>query len=288
MSELERTNFRLDYASDRERVIRGRIVKPAGRAGPPFVILLHGFKGFMDWGFFPLLAERLAERGLAALSFNMSGSGLGRDLQTFSEPAAFERNTYSRELEDLELVRAHASRAAFGELDTARAGIFGHSRGGAIALLHAAERGDYRAVATWAALADLGRWDEATQEVWKRQGWIPIVNTRTGQEFRLRRDVLDDWAANRERFDVLAACRRLRAPALVVHGGRDDSVDPHAAEELAASLKDVRTLILPDAGHTFGATHPLLETGPDLERVLSATVGFFAGELGEASTRLRG
>ena len=42
----------------------------------PTVIICHGFKGFMEWGFFPPLAELLVERGFTVIRFNYSGSGM--------------------------------------------------------------------------------------------------------------------------------------------------------------------------------------------------------------------
>src|SRR5262245_29396147 len=42
----------------------------------PAVVVCHGFKGFMEWGFFPYVASLLAERGFAAVRFNLSGAGM--------------------------------------------------------------------------------------------------------------------------------------------------------------------------------------------------------------------
>lgn len=41
-------------------VIRGNVHLPDNPKGAPVVILCHGFKGFKDWGFFPITADRLA------------------------------------------------------------------------------------------------------------------------------------------------------------------------------------------------------------------------------------
>src|SRR6185436_8082220 len=106
---LEERRFQLEDARDPLRTIRGRLVYPSGaEAGERLahVLVLHGFKGFMDWGFHPELARRLAARGLAAVHFNFSGSGLGEDGERFTEERAFFENTPTRELEDVERVRA--------------------------------------------------------------------------------------------------------------------------------------------------------------------------------------
>ena len=284
--------FELRLESSPDRVVRGRAVYPGEPEGAPatshpWVLVLHGFKGFMDWGFFPLLAERLAGAGIASVLFNTSGSGIGPDLESFTEQEAFARATLSRQLEDIERVRAHALSGALRGLDPARAGLFGHSRGGGLGLVHAAEAGGYRALVTWAALDDADRYDDASKVAWRRDGSLPIVNSRTGQVLRLDVEVLDDFEANRARFDIPAACGRLAAPTLLLYGSGDESVHPSALGRLWDALPNGEAHLVPGAGHTFGAVHPLPRDphGPaggrvgladELELALGKTVAWFA------------
>ncbi len=274
--------FRLVDPDDPSRVIRGRIDVPsdsAQRAALPCVILVHGFKGFMDWGFFPLLARRIAERGMIAVRFNMSGSGIGDDDQTFTEHEAFARNTITRELEDLERVRAWLDTQCVARVDTKRVALLGHSRGGGVALLHGAQRGDYRSIVTWSSIASVDRYDELTKRAWREQGFIVVHNARTGDDHRIDLTALDDVERNAERLDLLAACRRLATPTLLVHGSDDTTVPVESVDELAAAFAhgNARTLIIPGTGHTFGVGHPLdahapASEHPALEAAVSASV----------------
>jgi pimeloyl-ACP methyl ester carboxylesterase len=156
-----------------------------------------------------------------------------------------------------------------------------------MALLHAAHRGDYRAVVTWAALSNLDRWDDATKALWRRQGWFPIVNARTGQEFRLQIDLLEDFEAHADKLDVRAACRRLATDVLLVHGADDESVDSAAQAELAGLLRNVRCSTLSGTGHTFGANHPLTAVAPSLRCAVDETLDFFSKRLHERPTESR-
>ena len=70
--------------------------------------------GFKDWGFFPYVADRLARAGLAVVSFNFSGAGVGDGSDTFEEPERFGHNTYSNELRDLDIVLDGVTKGAFG------------------------------------------------------------------------------------------------------------------------------------------------------------------------------
>ena len=166
MATFDTRPFQLTWPDDASRVIRGRVTLPSGHSSGalPWVLVLHGFKGFMDWGFFPELSRRIARGGMAAVAFNTSGSGIGEDLMSFTEEDAFAKATITRQLEDVERVRRCASSGELASLDPSRAGLFGHSRGGGVAYLHAAETGAYRALATWAAVADMDRFDGATKD----------------------------------------------------------------------------------------------------------------------------
>ena len=92
--------------------------------------------------------------------------------------------------------------------------------------------------------------------------------------------MLEDVEANREALDIVAAARRVTAPTLLIHGTHDEAVTPSSLERLGEALPNASTLLLEGAGHTFGAAHPLVEVGPDLERVLAATVGHLLEHLG--------
>jgi uncharacterized protein len=218
------------------------------------VIVVHGFKGFKDWGFFPWTAQRLMQHRLAVCRFNMSRSGIGDDPETFGRLDLFEFDTYSTQLRDLAAVVRHAQRK-FPNLPTF---LLGHSRGGGVALLGAQDVPNLHGVVTWAAISRVDRWDEATQREWRRRGVMEVENARTKQIMRMSPVMLDDYEANASRLDVLAATARLRVPLLVLHGGRDESVPVEEGRLIASRASEVSLVVLHRAGHTFNAIHPLV------------------------------
>ena len=142
-----------------------RIERPVAAALPrPVAILCHGFKGFMDWGFFPYLSTRLASAGFVAVSLNASGSGVGDDPLVMDDEEAFFRDTYSKQLEDIARVRAFV-RELEG-VDGEQEVLVGHSRGGGMGIVSAAEDPP-AALVTWAAIDDPDRFDEATKALWR-------------------------------------------------------------------------------------------------------------------------
>jgi len=224
------------------------------------VIVVHGFKGFMDWGFFPWLAESLCGHELAVCRFNMSRCGVGGRGDQFDRLDLFERDTYSIQLADLRAV-ANYCRSQFPSLPTF---LLGHSRGGGVAILGADVVDDLTGVITWSAISRVDRWDDATKEQWRRDGFIEVVNARTKQVMRMSTDMLDDAEANRERLDIGAAVSRLRVPLFVVHGARDESVPVSEASVIASHAVDVSKMIIDSATHTYNAIHPLVHVPPQL------------------------
>jgi pimeloyl-ACP methyl ester carboxylesterase len=261
------------------------LVNRSSRPGErPTVVICHGFKGFIEWGFFPYLAELLADRGLTVVRFNFPGSGMQPGDELVTDPEAFAHATFSQDLADLRaLLAALGDQVAPGLVDLRRLGLFGHSRGGGTALLAAADAhwsSRIRALVTWSAVSTYDRLTDAEKLRWRQQGWTPVVNARTGQELVLDRRVLDDLEQHREALDLLAAAERRQAPWLLVHGDADETVPVSEARTLAEHAAGEGCLIeIPQASHTFGVTHPFAGPTPQLVTALNATQDWFRKEL---------
>jgi dipeptidyl aminopeptidase/acylaminoacyl peptidase len=265
--------------------IRGDLYLPDA-ARPPLVVLIHGFKGFKDWGFFPWLGHHMAQAGLAAACINLSHCGIGTNPETFERLDLFERDTWGKRLFDIGQVLEAAGHGLLtdkGEPNPSRLGLLGHSMGGGAALLTAARDARVRSVATLAGVAQANRIpDRIAREQLAALGHVAIENTRTKQTMRIGHAFFDEVWGHPEAFDILAAARRLDVPWLIVHGADDETVPLSEAHELLDAANDaprggenVRMLTLDGTGHTFGAGHPF--TGPPvmLERAADAIASHF-------------
>jgi dienelactone hydrolase len=257
-------------------------VRAGGRSTPrPAVVLMHGYKGFKDWGLWPSLAERLARAGFSAVTFNLSGSGVD-DAGEFVFPERFGHNTYSAELQDLRRVMDLLTDGELGVAPPTAIGLLGHSRGGGMSVLFAAGDRRVRALVTWAAISTVVRWPAATRAAWRKAGVLPVENARTRQVLPQYTDVLDDIDDHAGALDIEAAAGRIAVPWLIVHGGADEAVPLLEGERLAAAASPAvaRFVPIPEAGHTFGAAHPMPAAAPPaLGRAVDATLGFFSAEL---------
>lgn len=253
-----------EIASDEGLPIRGNIDAPSDPRA--LVVVVHGFKGFKEWGFFPWLAEDLCAEGLAMVRFNMSRSGIGENLETFDRLDLFRDDTYSTQVADL-MTTVRYAQSRFDSLPTF---LVGHSRGGGVALLAARQVSRLHGVATWSAISHVDRWDAGTKKKWRADGYMDVENQRTKQMMRMSTAILEDAG----KHDIMAAVEKLKVPMLVVHGARDESVPVEEGREIAARARDASLLIIGSAGHTFNAIHPLVHVPRELTYAAAVTSHF--------------
>lgn len=254
-------------------------VRAGDRATPrPAVVVLHGYKGFKDWGMFPPACERLARAGFVAVSLNASGAGVDAEGR-FTDARRFAANTYGAERDDLAAVVDALAAGALGVAAPTAIGLLGHSRGGAVAALQAARDPRVRALVTWAAIGRLRRWDDAEAAAWRARGSRDVVNARTGEVLPQSTALLDE--VERGALDLDAAVAAIAVPWLLLHGTADEAVPLAEGEALAARARPgvARLEALPGAGHTFGTRHPWAGTTPEFEAALAATTRWFGRHL---------
>ena len=246
--------------------------------GAPVIIIVHGFKGFKNWGFFPDLSERLAMAGYVTLTPNFSRNGIGYDYNTFEHLDKFAENTHSHEMKDLQMVIDHICSEKIGKrtIDVERIALLGHSRGGGTAILKAAELGDrITCIVTWASVSTFFRFDDSQIAQWKKAGFIEIENSRTKQMMRMNKAYWDDLYKNK--YDILKAAKVLENPALFIHGQEDTSVSPKDSQEIhdicASYVK--RLELIENTGHTFGITHPMEKASQEYEMACLFTESWF-------------
>ncbi|GAA4004939.1 hypothetical protein GCM10022408_15930 [Hymenobacter fastidiosus] len=258
----------------------------------PVVVFVHGFKGFKDWGHFNVLAHYFARQGFVFVKLNLSHNGLvvggTGDLEDLE---AFGRNNFSLELDDIgvlldELFRGRPELPA-AELDLSRLALIGHSRGGGLVLLKAAEDPRVKAVITWAAISNINPgWTEELMQHWQQQGVFHVENSRTRQLLPLYYQIVENYHANRLRLDIAHNVRRkLRQPLLITHGDQDETVPLARAHELHKLKPNAELLVLPNVTHNFGGAHPWQsdELPAESEQVAGASVAFLRRTLGVGS-----
>ena len=236
--------------------------------GKPVVIYAHGFNGFKDWGNFDLIAKQFAEAGFVFIKFNFSHNGTTPEQpEEFADLEAYGNNNYTKELDDLTVVIDFSEAA---HADSASIFLLGHSRGGGIALIKAAEDARVKGVVTWASVAECktpwGSWSLERMEEWEETGVEYYTNARTKQQMPLYYQLYKNYLQNQLRLNIERAIKTLEIPILICHGSADPAVQKaHDLHEWQPSSE----LFIVDSDHVFGRKHPWEgETLPEVMQVV--------------------
>lgn len=236
------------------KAIIGDLTYDAKNTKAPLVIFVHGFKGFKDWGAHNLVARYFAQNGYRYLKFNLSHSGVSPEKPNdVSDLEVFASNTVSKEMVDVDLVIDYALQ----NLNVKELYLIGHSRGGGLSILQAASNPHVKALMTWSSIADFSSlWGKSKEAEWRKAGKIYVVNARTKEEMPLNVSLLEDFEANKEKLDILAAAKQINIPWLIVQGDEDVNVPLAIAQQLANANPTSRLVKIEGANHVYGASHP--------------------------------
>ena len=248
----------------------------------PLVIFCHGYKGFKDWGAWNLVAKAFMDSDLFFVKFNFSHNG-GTIEQPIDFPdlEAFAENNYTKELDDLNDMVDFLVSSNFqfkNEINSNHINLIGHSRGGGISILKAAEDTRITKIITWASVSDFGSRSSTSGDLeqWRKDGVKYVLNGRTKQQMPHNFQFYQDFKDNEARLNIKTAEERLVIPHLIAHGTTDDSVSISEAEQLHRWNNKSELLPIEDADHVFNSKHPWKsnEMPIELSLVVEKTIGF--------------
>lgn len=262
------------------RIMQADLTYDDAQPGAPLIIFVHGFKGFKDWGSHHLVARYFATHGYRFLKFNFSHNGTTPEQpDDLTDMIAFSENTFTIELDDLHSVidwvcSGSVIRAATQVI------LIGHSMGGGISIIKAAEDRRVSHLVTMASVAGFRNlWPAAIEAQWKLAGVLYFPNKRTGQEMPVKATLLTDLERNAGRLNVLAQAAHVQQPWLLIHGTADSVVNVGQAHEIKSMQPNAQLLLLPNTDHVFGSAHPWLEEKlpPALQELCSKALEFLNG-----------
>lgn len=247
------------------------------KTGKPCLILVHGFKGFKDWGFWPYTAEFFSKAGFNVFSFNFSHNGVGNSLTEFDDLYKFAENTISLEVDELNEIVDSLANDKIGNNECKSIGIIGHSRGGAVSLLVSSKNENVDCLVLWASVSRLDRYTERQKKEWREKGFIEVLNSRTNQMMRMNVKLLEDIESNKyTTLNLESAAKNFKKPLLIVHGEQDLTVPVEEGKQLYEwSDKNFSEIeIIESTGHTFDVVHPFLKSNKKFETVLHKSFEF--------------
>ncbi|MCL5994755.1 MAG: alpha/beta fold hydrolase [Chloroflexi bacterium] len=262
---LNATEQTVSFTNQGERMW-GMLHLPNGKGPHPAVLLLHGITGDKTGAhrLFVHAARALAARGIAALRFDMRGSG--------DSEGEFQDMTLAAEASDAQV----ALEWLIGRsgIDSARVGVLGLSLGGMVASMLAG-RNPYlvHGLAYWAAAADAGAFMHVAQRTSEKNG----TSTDSLMQTLVQNGYIMLWGYPAglpliQTFfqeQPLEELKHYPGRAIIVHATGDPTVPVTQADMYAEHFGDrAQVYKLEDSTHTF-------ETPPIERQAIELTVDWF-------------
>lgn len=256
---------------------------PAAVPGPrPVVVLLHGFKGFRNWSFWPVAAQAFADHGFHVIRMDFALNGMRGTNERVISTDDFAANTLMAEVHDthdlLQAIEHHEAFAVWrSRFDPQQLHLIGHSRGGGIALIVGRQLLDLgKPLTSVTGWNSVGRWDRIGShqlEQWRERGYYEIQNARTQQTLRMSYSYVEEYLAHREELSLVEAARRLGERAHFVHAETDMTVPLQEVQALRSQSNERSTLdVIPGSTHTFGMQHPVDHVTPAFTQAIHITL----------------
>jgi pimeloyl-ACP methyl ester carboxylesterase len=262
---LNSTERSVSFTNQGERMW-GMLHLPAVNRPCPTVILLHGITGDKSspHRLFVHTARALAARGIAALRFDMRGSG--------ESEGEFQDITLAGEASDAQAALEWL--IARPEIDSARVGVLGLSLGGMVASMLAGRNPNLvKGLALWGAAADSGALTNVAQRTAESSG----ASTDSLMASLMQNGYIMLWGfpcglpliQTFLQEQPLEELKNYRGKAIIVHATGDPTVPISQAEVYAAHFGDrAQVYKLEDNTHTF-------ETPPVERQAIGLTVNWF-------------
>jgi uncharacterized protein len=243
-------------------VLAGTLTRPRNRQGKVAVAIMISGSGAQDRdealagmrGYRPFreIAEMLALRDVAVFRYDDRGYGESTGVHATSTSADFANDTRA--------VVAYLRKRP--DIDADRIFLIGHSEGGMIAPMVAAEDNKLRGIVLLAGPAYTGR---RILQYQSQQAAAALENKTAAERDSIIAGytaALDQigadqpWVRYFRDYDPVPHLQKVRIPVLVVHGATDRQVTADQAEVIRTTLRaagntDVAVHVLPDVNHLF-------------------------------------
>lgn len=222
--------------------LAGTLHLPTESDRPPLVLMCHGFNTHKNYcREFVEISRDLCNEGFAVYRFDFRGSG--------ESTRAFQEQTHTTMLEDLEAVVSE-----FEENDETGDEIFliGHSQGGFIAKLFAAENNDrIQGLISWMGRAyDIEDWwaDRYCKEVEKR-GFIYANGVK----------ITDEYYQDSKQYSIEESFDNIDIPVQLIYGTHDYTVPLDEGERANENIEDSNLEVIEGLNHNLNQTEQLLD-----------------------------
>ena len=262
----------MNYKTIKERIPNGKglsiameMYLPISDTPVPAVLLFHGFTGYKESPDLVDISAKLATKGICAVRF--TATGMGDSDGTLSHDYSF---TNFRS--DSEIIYNYVTHDE--QIDAERIGVFGHSLGGTLTVLFAADHQEIRALCAVSPVAAFrNSYYGIVAAEWKTKGYFEKVSGRDGKILQIPYRFFEDMEL--PEHDVLQAAQKVTAKRILIIAGDADSEVPLTETEkvFAALPGKTEFRIIPGMVHKYKSQPEIME------RVDGSIAAFFEGSL---------
>lgn len=235
------------WIKKKEDRLAGTLHLPDRKDNAPLVILCHGWTGHKNcYREFVDISRDLCKEGFAVYRFDFRGSG--------ESTREFQEQTHTTMLEDL---KTAVSEFEQHEDISDKIFLIGHSQGGFISKLYAAENNDrIEGLVSW-----MGR--AYDYENWCAERYIKEFEKR-GYVYAFGQKITDEYYEDSKKYSIEVAFEQLEIPVLLIYGTKDYTVPLSEGERAEENIEDANLEVIDGLNHDFNKT----------EELYSKTLGF--------------
>jgi dipeptidyl aminopeptidase/acylaminoacyl peptidase len=216
----------------------------------PFVIMLHGFKGYKEEPTYSELAKMLLEKGIGSIRFDATGFGE-------SEGTIDDEYRFSNYLNDTERVYNWLKNQKI--VNNQRIGLMGHSVGAMMTIVFASKNKDVKSLVAvspadiFATRDDFG----GKLKLWKKQGYLKVNSSQAvGGYVKVPYKYVEDI----QNYDIREYVQKVNIPKLFILGLKDKTVIPDQTRDIyKAALRPKKLIEIKDMDHFYKNNSKVLE-----------------------------
>lgn len=211
---------------------------PTANADNPVVVMCHGFSTSKDSRTSVRLEEILNDQGISTFRFDFFGHG--------ESEGEFEEITTSEAIDDVLNAIKFVKESGHN-----KTGLMGSSFGGMASLIAASRSDNPGILALKSPLSDYrsmahARHSEPELKDWKEKGFIEFESAEEEKQ-RLNYSFYEDA----ENVKAYEAARKIKIPALIVHGDKDETVPLSQSQKTARLIENCRLEIIKGCDHVY-------------------------------------
>ncbi|MBN2134174.1 MAG: prolyl oligopeptidase family serine peptidase [Acidobacteria bacterium] len=273
-----RDNFDIPVPGYEDQTINGEIHYPADAPVSRLVILIPGFLGYVGWGFYPHIVKKLVKKNFTVVSFNHSTGGSYYATRPYTKLKNLEQMSIQRDIDDIGFIIHYIKNLTDERIRRINYNgiiLVGHSKGGGIAGLYAANDRSVKIIVSINGISDFIRVPKEKVDEIIEQGFKEHQIPGTMVKIKVDKKFWMELVENPQKYSVPDAYKKSQARCLFVQGTLDDKVDPGESVSMHEAIPERSELWKIDGmDHNLGCNPVCFPLPPDTDKLVDDIIAW--------------